>query len=107
MKSLSRLTIIALLASAFAQAAPAQAPPQPSQADRQLKALYEGYADWTQKEFGFFPDAKGENQPAGYLPRVDPATQLAQLFALELHWICSVDDHRAGHRIEQGGNCAQ
>ena len=57
---------------------PAFAQPAPSQADGQLKALYEGYADWTQKEFGFYADAKGENQPADYLPRVDPAAQLAR-----------------------------
>src|SRR4029453_10136966 len=55
-----------------------QAQPTISDADRQLKALYEGYADWTQKEFGFFPDAKGENQPAGYLPKVDAAAQQAR-----------------------------
>jgi uncharacterized protein (DUF885 family) len=47
-------------------------------ADAQLKALYEAYADWDQKESGFFPDAKGENQSAAYLPKVDPATQLAR-----------------------------
>src|SRR4030095_5537099 len=68
----------ALLAAqpAFAQPAPNQ--PAPSPADAQLKALYEGYADWTQKEFGFYADAKGENQPAGYLAKVDPATQQAR-----------------------------
>lgn len=48
----------------------------PSAADQRLKALYEGYASWSAKEFGFFEDAKGETRPAGYLPKVDPATQL-------------------------------
>ena len=56
----------------------AQTQPSATEADRQLKAIYESYADWTQKEFGFFVDAKGENQPAGYLAKVDPATQLAR-----------------------------
>jgi uncharacterized protein (DUF885 family) len=57
---------------------PALAQPAPGAADAQLKALYEGYADWTQKEYGFYADAKGENQSAGYLPKVDPATQQAR-----------------------------
>ena len=47
-------------------------------ADARLKALYEAYADWDQKESGFFQDAKGENQSGDYLPRVDPATQQAR-----------------------------
>jgi len=55
-----------------AAAAPATA------ADARLKALYEAYADWDQKESGFFQDAKGENQSSDYLPKVDPATQLAR-----------------------------
>ena len=73
MKSLTvTAAAVALLAAqpAFAQSAP-------SPADARLKTLYESYADWTQKEFGFYADAKGENQPAGYLPKVDPATQQA------------------------------
>ena len=49
-------------------------------ADARLKALYEAYADWDQKESGFFVDAKGENQDAAYLPKVDPATQLARAY---------------------------
>ena len=47
-------------------------------ADARLKALYETYADWDQKESGFFQDAKGENQSGDYLPKVDPATQQAR-----------------------------
>ncbi|MCL6741659.1 DUF885 family protein [Sphingomonas sp. RB56-2] len=74
MKSLLRTAaLIALIA-----AQPSFAQPAPSPADAQLKALYEGYADWTQKEYGFYADAKGENQPAGYLPKADPATQQAR-----------------------------
>ena len=76
MKLSRQLTLIALLAATAIQA-PAQSP-QSGDADRQLKALYESYGDWTQREYGFFPDAKGENQPADYLPKVDPATQNAR-----------------------------
>ena len=43
-----------------------------------MQALYESYAIWDQKEFGYFEDANGENQGANYLPKVDPATQLAR-----------------------------
>ena len=75
------LIAVALLASTAPSLVNAQAPSAPTaatSADARLKALYEAYADWDQKESGFFPDAKGENQPAAYLPRVDPATQLAR-----------------------------
>ena len=74
MKSL--LLVAAIVALLAVQ--PTLAQHAPNQADAQLKALSEGYADWTQKEFGFYADTKGENQPAGYLPRVDQATQLAR-----------------------------
>ena len=53
-------------------------PPTRTQADRQLQAIYESYADWSAKEYGYFVDSKGENQPADYLPKVDPATQAAR-----------------------------
>src|SRR5690348_10776899 len=57
----------------------AVAPPAPTQsADARLKALYEAYANWDQQEGGYFLDSKGENQSAAYLPKVDPATQLAR-----------------------------
>jgi len=59
-------------------AQPAVPPPAAQTADARLKALYEAYADWDQKESGFFVDSKGENQPAAYLPKVDAATQLAR-----------------------------
>jgi uncharacterized protein (DUF885 family) len=80
----STLSIPLLLAAAAAVGIPsAVAHAQPprtaaSTADTRLRALYEAYADWEQKEGGYFVDAKGENQQAGYLPRVDPATQLAR-----------------------------
>ena len=70
--------VIAILALQSGQVFAQSPTPAPTEADRQLKALYEGYSDWTQKEFGFFEDAKGENQPAGYLAKVDPATQKAR-----------------------------
>ena len=78
MKSLLRTVALAAILAAH----PALAQPAHGAPDAQLKALYEGYTDWTQKEFGFFPDAKGENQPAGYLPRVDPAAQQARAMHL-------------------------
>ena len=80
MKTLARTAAILLVLVAATHPAPAfaQSPPAASEADRQVKAIYERYADWTEKEYGFFEDAKGENQPAGYLPKVDPATQRAR-----------------------------
>ena len=44
-------------------------------ADQRLKALYDGYASWLAKESGYFEDARGETQPANYLPRVDAISQ--------------------------------
>ena len=79
MKITKNLAALSLLLAAVAvqpAAAPAQATAAPSAPDRQLKALYEGYSDWAEKEYGSFTDAKGESQQAGYLPRVDPASQL-------------------------------
>ena len=79
---MTKLTLAILLAAAAlpAQVAFAQAPvaptPAPSAADRQLKALYEGYSDWVAKEFGFVQDAKGEEQQGGTLAHVDPASNM-------------------------------
>ncbi len=56
-------------------AAPASAQ---STADRDLKSLYDGYADWAAKQYGSFENAKGESEQAGYLPRVDPASHAAR-----------------------------
>ncbi|HET7709080.1 MAG TPA: DUF885 family protein [Sphingomicrobium sp.] len=82
-------TALALVA-AFALAAPAAAQ---TAADRQLKALYDGYAAWNAMDNGTIQNARGENRPAGYLQRVDPASQhrratriaqyLAQLNAID------------------------
>ena len=49
---------------------------QPSTADRQLQELYDGFANWEAKEFGYFENAEGQTKPLGYLPKVDAASQL-------------------------------
>jgi uncharacterized protein (DUF885 family) len=75
------LIVLALLAGTSPSLVHAQAPAAPvvaTSADARLKALYEAYADWDQKESGFFENAKGENEPTAYLPKVDPATQVAR-----------------------------
>ena len=64
-----------LLLAAFA--APVSAQSQ-SAADRQLQSLYDGYSLWAAKEYGSIEDAKGEYQPADYLPKVDPASHAAR-----------------------------
>jgi uncharacterized protein (DUF885 family) len=73
---LAALALASMAPPSLAQ--PAVPPPAAQTADARLKALYEAYADWDQKESGFFVDSKGENQPAAYLPRVDSATQQAR-----------------------------
>lgn len=65
-----------LLLAAIPATAPAQ--PAPSPADRELKSLYDGYSFWVAKEYGSIEDSRGASQPAAYLPRVDPATNLAR-----------------------------
>ena len=83
MRNTHRLSLLAaallggVSSPSLAQSRPPVTAPATS-ADARLKALYEGYADWDQKQSGFFVDAKGENQSAGYLPKVDPGTQLAR-----------------------------
>src|SRR5687768_7172514 len=77
---LAAISAVALPVAAAAQDPPAaQTPPAraaPTAADQRLKAIYDAYADWNAREYGYYEDSKGENQPADYLPRVDPATQL-------------------------------
>jgi uncharacterized protein (DUF885 family) len=79
MKNLSLAVLLSAAALpaqlAFAQT-PAPAAPAPSAADKQLKALYEGYSDWVAKEFGYFQDAKGEEQQGGTIAHVDPASNI-------------------------------
>jgi uncharacterized protein (DUF885 family) len=75
----------ASLAPTVAQAQthpPAQQAATPSAADRSLKALYDEYAHWEAKEFGYFEDERGETKPTDYLPRVDPETQLRRAAVL-------------------------
>ena len=83
MKTMSRVAglILAGAAAAVPAAARAQAAPSPQQAarspaDDQLRALYDGYSRWAQKEAGYFEDARGETKQADYLEHVDPETQL-------------------------------
>jgi uncharacterized protein (DUF885 family) len=64
----------ALVPAAALAAAPARQA-TPSNADRRLKALYDGYAAWDAKESGIFEDERGNIKPLDYLPRVDAATQ--------------------------------
>jgi len=80
MRRIIPLFLLAALGGATSPIAAAQpaAALSPTTSDARLKALYEAYADWDQKESGFFIDSKGENQNASYLPKVDPATQLAR-----------------------------
>jgi uncharacterized protein (DUF885 family) len=60
-----------------AQPAPDQQTAAPaSEADRRLIALYEAYAQWADKEFGYFENDEGERKPADYLARVDAASHL-------------------------------
>src|SRR5688500_3303665 len=82
MKRILRMAGFALIGTAsmtpaYTQIAPATTAAQPpSAADRTLKALYDEYARWDAKESGYFEDARGENKPADYLPRVDEANQV-------------------------------
>jgi uncharacterized protein (DUF885 family) len=45
-------------------------------ADARLKALYDGYSAWEDKEYGFFQNSRGEQEPAGYLAHVDETSQI-------------------------------
>ena len=64
----------------------AVAPSQParSAADRQLQALYDGFANWEAKEYGYFENGRGETKPLDYLPRVDAASQLRRAAHLKM-----------------------
>ena len=80
-KILAPLCLILTAAAVQPGAALAQQPApvtaiMPSAADQQLKALYNAYAEWSAKEFGYFENAKGESEQAAYLPKVDPAANL-------------------------------
>ena len=77
--ALVAVLLAGVASSTLVQAQVVDAPAPSSSADSRLKALYEAYADWDQKESGFFADSKGDNQSAAYLPKVDPTTQLARV----------------------------
>ena len=69
----------ALLLGIVALCSPACAAPAKhaaSGSDTRLRALYNGYSAWEDKEFGFFQDSRSEQRQAGYLPHVDEASQL-------------------------------
>jgi uncharacterized protein (DUF885 family) len=67
------LGFCAMLPAANAAAAP---PGAQTSADARLKALYDGYEAWQEKEFGFFDNSRGERERTGYLPHVDEGSQL-------------------------------
>ena len=81
---MTRTLLASLLLATAALAAPASAHPDPAPlpaapataADQRLKAIYQAYSAWAQKEFGYFENEKGENEQGAYLARVDAATQL-------------------------------
>ena len=52
-------------------------------ADARLKALYDAYALWDEKESGEIENSRGEVESAGYLPRVDAASQLRRQAHIE------------------------
>jgi uncharacterized protein (DUF885 family) len=96
----------AALVAMTAQAAPGQPAGTPTptaavpgSADARLKALYDAYWVWEEKEFGRIENARGEVESAGYLPHVDAATQarreafvkqlLAQLNAIPVQRLSS------------------
>src|SRR5206468_6955511 len=82
--SLPYFVLLLAASSLVGTDAQAQAQPQPPQAtarsaaDRELKALYDGYAAWNAKQSGYLLDEKGETKPLDYLPRVDAQTQQRQ-----------------------------
>ena len=83
MKSMVRVVSFLFLGTALMAPLAAQSPEssssqqaQPSTADRQLQELYDGFANWEAKEFGYFENAEGQTKPLGYLPKVDAASQL-------------------------------
>jgi uncharacterized protein (DUF885 family) len=82
MKSVAFLIAAAAYPAAAQHPTPASAV-APTSADQRLKALYDGYAEWSAKEFGYFENAKGESEQAGYLPKVDPASNLRRAAHLQ------------------------
>ena len=69
-------SIVAALVIALALVSAQADAQRQSPADAQLKALYDEYAHWQSKEYGYFEAANGETKPLGYLPHVDAETEL-------------------------------
>jgi uncharacterized protein (DUF885 family) len=76
MKLLLNLSILAVGISLASAACAADASAPATAADAKLKTLYDGYAAWDSKESCTFENARGEDESAGCLPHVDPATQM-------------------------------
>ena len=72
------LCIGAALLASSALFAPVSAVPAVAHrsADARLKALYDAYSLWDEKESGAVENSRGEVESAGYLPHVDAASQL-------------------------------
>ncbi|HEX5237177.1 MAG TPA: DUF885 family protein, partial [Sphingomicrobium sp.] len=68
--------IAATVIASPATAAPVAKLAAPNPADVRLRALYNGYSAWEAKEFGYIENSRGEQEQAGYLPRVDAQDQL-------------------------------
>jgi uncharacterized protein (DUF885 family) len=86
-----RVASFLLGASAISPVAAQSLPPSTVQpqaartaADQRLQALYDGYANWDAKEFGYFENARGETKPLDYLPKVDAASQMRRAAHLEM-----------------------
>ncbi|HET8750449.1 MAG TPA: DUF885 domain-containing protein, partial [Sphingomicrobium sp.] len=76
------LTLGAVLLGTSILGVPAYAAPtaaaaaQRTSADARLKALYDGFADWQAKEFGYFDNERGETEQGAHLAHVDAQSQL-------------------------------
>jgi uncharacterized protein (DUF885 family) len=64
--------------------APLEAQAARTAADLKLQSLYDGYANWEAKEYGYFEDERGETKPLNYLPKVDAASQLRRAAHLRM-----------------------
>jgi uncharacterized protein (DUF885 family) len=74
--ALGALLLGASILGAPARAAPVSANSPRTSADARLKALYDGFAEWQAKEFGYFENARGESEQTGHLTHVDTPSQL-------------------------------
>ncbi len=81
----SRLALAAGLAACSFPLAAQVAPPAPVAMapagvdDARLRALYEGYATWTAREYGAIWGEDGDIEEAGYLARADAASERRRL----------------------------